>query len=96
LPEEDTIEETPNESSRKPILEYPCRWAYKVIGSDKKEMEKAIGKIVQGCECTVTPSNTSKTGKYHCLNLEMLVDDEGHRTGIYDKLRGHPAIKMVL
>ncbi len=96
LPEEDTIEETPNESSQKPILEYPCRWAYKIIGSDKGKMEKAIEEIIQGHSCTITPSNTSKTGKYHCLNLEMLVNDEGHRTGIYDRLCGHPAIKMVL
>jgi len=85
-----------NEDDRKPTLDYPCRWAYKVIGADKGAMEKAIGEIVQECACTITPSNTSKTGKYHCLNLEMLVDNEGHRTGIYDKLRCHPAIKMVL
>ena len=77
-------------------LEYPCRWIYKVIGPDTGEMKKAIGEIVQGCACTITPSNTSKTGKYHCLNLEMVVDDEGHRTGVYDQLREHPAIKIVL
>lgn len=59
-------------------------------------MELAIEEIVQGCDCTITPSNISKTGRYQCLNLEMLVDDEGHRTGIYCKLQGHPAIKMVL
>ncbi|MBW2560970.1 MAG: DUF493 domain-containing protein [Deltaproteobacteria bacterium] len=91
-----TIKKIINKDGRKPILEYPCRWAYKIIGPDKGEMEKAIGEIVEGCACTITPSNTSKTGKYHCLNLEMLVDDEGHRTGIYDRLCGHPAIKIVL
>jgi len=96
FPEEDTIEEISNESNQKPILEYPCRWIYKIIGTDKGKMKKAIGEIMQGCDCTVTPSNTSKTGRYHCLNLEMLVGDEGHRTGVYDRLRGHPAIKMVL
>jgi putative lipoic acid-binding regulatory protein len=96
LKEEDTIEETPNDSRQKPILEYPCRWIYKVIGADKGEMEKAIGEIVQGCDCTVTPSNTSKTGRYHCLNLEILVHGEGQRTGIYDRLQGHPAIRIVL
>jgi len=26
----------------------------------------------------------------------VLVDDEGHRIGIYDTLRNHPAVKMVL
>ena len=94
--EEDTIEKTPNESSRKPILGYPCQWIYKVIGPDKGEMEKAIGDVIQGCACTIKLSNASKTGKYFCLNLEMLVNDESHRTEIYDKLQGHPAIKMVL
>jgi len=59
-------------------------------------METAIGEIVQGCACRITPSNTSKTGRYHCLNVEMVVDDEGHRTGVYDRLRCHPAIKIVL
>lgn len=59
-------------------------------------MEKAIEEIVEGYACTITISNTSKTGRYHCLNVEMVVDDEGHRTGVYDRLRNHPAIKIVL
>jgi len=59
-------------------------------------MEKAIGEIIRGCRCTITPSHTSRTGKYHCLNVEMQVDDEEHRTGVYERLQGHPAIKVVL
>lgn len=77
-------------------MEYPCRWIYKIIGSDSGEMKEAIEKIAEGCNYTVTPSNISKTGRYNSLNLEVLVDDEGHRTGIYDKLRDHPAVKTVL
>lgn len=56
----------------------------------------AIEKIVKGRDYTITPSNVSKSGKYHSLNLEVLVDDDENRTGIYDKLRGNPAVKMVL
>jgi len=56
----------------------------------------AIEKIVKGRDYTITPSNISKTGRYHSLKLEVLVDDEGHRTGIYDKLQSHPAVKIVL
>ncbi|MCK4534565.1 MAG: DUF493 domain-containing protein [Syntrophobacterales bacterium] len=77
-------------------MEYPCRWTYKIIGSDSRGMETAIKEIISGHDYTITPSNISKTGRYHSLNLEVLVDDEGQRTGIYDKLRNHPAIKMVL
>ncbi len=77
-------------------MEYPCRWTYKVIGSDREEMEKAIGEIIRGCDCTIAPSNTSRNGTYRCLNVEVVVHDEGHRIGVYEKLRSHPVIKMVL
>lgn len=90
------IKGTINKNGRMPTLEYPCRWTYKVIGSDREEMEKVIGEIIQGCNCTITPSHTSRSGLYHCLNVEILVHDEGHRTGVYEQLRGHPVIKMVL
>ncbi len=84
------------ENGPRPVMEYPCRWIYKVIGPDEKAMEEAIGKIVRECACTITPSNTSRTGKYHCLNLEVMVVDERHRTGVYNQLREDPAIKIVL
>ncbi|MCK4534102.1 MAG: DUF493 domain-containing protein [Syntrophobacterales bacterium] len=90
------IEETLNKSGRKPIIEYPCRWIYKIIGSDDRAIRRAVEEIVEGHDYTITPSNVSRTGRYHSLNLEMTVEDEGHRTGIYDKLKNHPAVKMVL
>jgi len=85
-----------DKGSKTPIMEYPCRWIYKIIGSDRKATGEAIEEIVKECNYTITPSGISKTGKYHSMNLEVLVDNEGHRTGIYDKLRNHPAVKMVL
>lgn len=77
-------------------MEYPCRWIYKIIGSDNRTTRRAVEEIVKGRDYTITPSNISKTGRYHSLNLEMTVDDEEDRTGTYDKLQGHPAVKMVL
>ena len=77
-------------------MEYPCRWIYKIIGSDDRAIKRAVEEIVKGRDYTVTPSNVSRTGRYRSLNLEMTVDEEGHRTGIYDKLQSHPAVKMVL
>ena len=90
------IEKTLNKSGRKPVMEYPCRWIYKIIGSDDRAIRRAVKEIVEGYDYTITPSNVSKTGKYHSLNLEVLVNDERHRTGIYDKLRNNPAVNMVL
>ncbi|HOO91090.1 MAG TPA: DUF493 domain-containing protein [Syntrophales bacterium] len=89
-------EETQDTDCAKPIIEYPCRWTYTVIGSDSNELERVIEEIVGGRDYTVAPSHTSKKGTYCSLNLEVLVDDEGCRTGIYETLRKHPAVKIVL
>jgi putative lipoic acid-binding regulatory protein len=77
-------------------LTYPCEWVYKVIGSGQEQVLRAIVDVVQGYDYDVTLSNRSKTGKYCCLNLEMVVDSEEIRTEIYTALRNHPTIRIVL
>ena len=81
---------------QKPVLEYPCPWVYKVIGRDRGIMEEAIRQITQGCACTITLSNASRKGNYLCLNLETTVDREEDRIRIYERLRAHPSVIMVL
>ena len=81
---------------RKPDLHYPCAWGYKVIGSDAERLRAAIAEVIQELPHTVQISNKSLTGKYICLELELIVPDEECRLGIYDRLRRHPAIKIVL
>jgi putative lipoic acid-binding regulatory protein len=85
-----------NENECKPLIDYPCPWIYKVIGRDPDGLRCAIAEIMKGSEHTVTPSRSSKTGSYHCLNVEMTVESEPVRLGIYERLRGHPAVIMVM
>jgi putative lipoic acid-binding regulatory protein len=85
-----------NENECKPRIDYPCLWIYKVIGRDPEGLRCAIAEIMKGSEHTVTPSRSSKTGSYHCLNVEMTVESEPVRLGIYERLRGHPAVIMVM
>lgn len=77
-------------------IEYPCRWKYKVIGSDQALMRSAIAEIVREQEYTITISRSSKGGKYHSLNLQMNIDNDEVRVEIYEALRKHPTIKFVL
>ena len=77
-------------------LTYPCEWLYKVIGADKEQLQQAIHQVIQDTSCTITPSNSSKTGKYHCLNLEITVRNEEERNHIYTALKEHPDVKVVL
>lgn len=85
-----------NLSKQKLELEYPCTWVYKLIGPDQDLLRKAIAEVVQGRECTVSLSNSSRTGKYHCLNLEITVHSEEDRAVNHQALKNHPDVTMVL
>jgi len=69
---------------------------YKLIGLEQEGIRGAIAAVLQERQCLVTLSNSSRTGKYHCLNVEVVVHDETDRTSHYEAFRCHPAITMVL
>jgi len=77
-------------------LEYPCVWIYKIIGSDRKEMERAVWEIVPRDKGCISFSRSSAASKYICLNVEVRVESETHRLAVYQSLQSHRAIKMVL
>lgn len=85
-----------NRSGRGPAIDYPCPWGYKVIGSDVERLRRAVAEVIQERPHTVTPSRRSMTGKYHCLDVELVVTSEEYRVEIYEGLRRHPAVKIVL
>jgi len=86
----------PYDKKRKVQLKYPCPWVYKIIGSDADEMRRAVAEIICDRACKITHSRDSKTDKYHCLNVELSVESESHRTSLYEALKAHHSIKLVL
>ena len=85
-----------NDKKEKLELEYPCKWCYKVIGSDKESLQNAVSDVIDKREHTLSHSNNSKNGKYVSMNLDMLVHNEDDRQAIYEELKKHDDIKMVL
>jgi len=83
-------------NSKKPNIEYPCDWHYKVIGIDVDEIIKAIELIAEGMEYKISSSNVSSKGKYFSLNLTVLVSSEIIRDIIFAKLKANEFVKMVL
>jgi len=81
---------------RKPVLEYPCRWLYKVIGDDREALQRAALEVIGSQSYAISLSNSSRTGKYHCLNIEVEVMNETNRNTIYQALKSHSRIKLVL
>jgi len=85
-----------NARDEKLELTYPCSWSYKLIASEKKALEQAIKDVIDEREHTLTHSKNSKGGKYISMNLDMLVHNEDDRNFIYEALKKHQNIKMVL
>ena len=81
--------------NQKVSIDYPCRWFYKVIGSDEAKMRAAIADVIAGT-WDVTASRSSATGKYVSLNIAVQVENEQRRIAIYEALRKEPSVKMVL
>ena len=80
----------------RPVIEYPCRWSYKVIGEDCTLLKTGIIDSCLPHDVEITHSHSSSKGKYHSLNAELTVPDESTRLAIFDRLKNHPSVKFVL
>jgi putative lipoic acid-binding regulatory protein len=87
---------TPDARCPKLDLPYPCRWIYKVIGGDEEIVRSAVSEVLQAREHVVSLSRRSAHRTYCCLNVEVLVSDERDRITLYETLRRHPAVRLVL
>ncbi|MBD3801238.1 MAG: DUF493 domain-containing protein [Campylobacterales bacterium] len=85
-----------NDLDQKLELEYPCNWCYKVVGEERKKLENAVREVILEREYKLAHSNTSRTGKYISLNLELIVHNEDDRQFIFDALKAHQHVKIVL
>ena len=80
----------------KPVIEYPTKWGYKIIGDDVDKLLKAVEEAAPGLEYEITPSNISKNEKYYSLNVSVIVSSEMVRDLVFQKLSEHADIKNVI
>ena len=85
-----------DDKKQKLHLEYPALWIYKIIGANSDEMHSAVAEIILDRPCKIALSRQSAASKYTCLDVELTVESDSHRTALYEALKGHPAIKLVL
>ena len=84
------------ENNKKPNIDYPCKWTFKVIGDDVDTMINSMEKAVEGLEKEITSSNVSTRGNYFSMNLIVTINSEEERYSIYDRLSKSPNIKYIL
>ena len=85
-----------NNSPDKAEIEYPCAWNYKVIGLDAEALQHAVAVVLGEQQYLLTHSRSSSGGKYQSMQLETVVENEDRRNGIFNALKNHAAVRMVL
>lgn len=88
--------EADEQTASKPEITYPRPWDYTVIGLDAQKMRDAVKEVIGDEAYTIKPSHKSTGGKYVSLAMETIVLDEAMRVRIFEELRNHDAIRMVL
>ncbi len=86
----------PGKSPEQPEIEYPCTWAYTVIGEDCSLLKDAIVSACAPLAVRISHSRVSSKGKYHSLHAEIEVPSEEIRLRIYQTLKASLAIKIIL
>ena len=85
-----------SDENKRPGIEYPCEWEYKIIGTNVEKIMEAIELAAGDMKYDVTPSNISRKGKYFSLNFKLEVPNEVVRDIVYQKLNESDYIKIVL
>lgn len=79
---------------RRPEIDYPCVWEYRVIGSDREHLMGAIREIVGNRNHCLVDGH--QKGPWLSLSLELTVHDEAERNDLYVSLKSIAGVKMVL
>ena len=85
-----------SEPDRKPVIEYPCNWDYRVIGEDEHKLRIAVAGIAGNVPYMLTRGNISKKARYLSLQLTIEVRDENERNQLFESLSQHEDVKYVL
>ena len=82
--------------NKKPQIDYPRQWEYKLIGENHDAMKQAIEAHLEGRSYFLELSQTSARGKYTSLRLCITVDNQKDRDSIFAAFQNHSEFKMVL
>ena len=82
------------------LVEFPCEFPVKVMGAAIPEFHTAIDKIAKKHDPEFNPDetkqNTSKTGKYISLTLNIHAKDKPQLDAIYQDLSNHELVLWAL
>jgi putative lipoic acid-binding regulatory protein len=83
------------------LIEYPCRFPIKVMGSNSAEFVAAMTRIAQAFEASFDPDvhleqRPSRAGNYMGLTVSIHVHHREQLDEVYRTYTTHPMVKYVL
>jgi putative lipoic acid-binding regulatory protein len=81
---------------KRPEIEYPCSWTYRIVCTEDSPVRAAIAGLVGDARHSLAEVRTSQHGRYRTLELELEVRDEEHRNSIFKALRELREVRFVL
>lgn len=81
--------------NRKPEIDYPCAWSYRLIGVDEERLRAVVRETLGDIEHSLRLANESSHGRYRSMALEAVVRDEEQRLAIFAALSKHPDVRFV-
>ncbi len=81
---------------RRPQIDYPCDWSFRLIGESEHQIRALVVRILGDLEHTLERSRASSAGRYTSLKLSFVARDDSHRTSLHAALSAHQAIRFVL
>lgn len=82
--------------SQELILEYPCKWTYKIIALINADIKSILKPILHDRQYLLKLSKKSKNESYISHSLELLVYNDDDRKTIYEQIRSCSEVKIVL
>ncbi len=83
-------------TQKKPKIDYPCKWEYKIIGLSEVAVKDAVVTTLTQRDYKLNFSHKSRTGKYHSYSLETQVSSEEDRNIIFNGLSKSKNIQTVI
>jgi len=86
--------------NKETLLEFPCRFPVKVMGSNSDNFENEVVMIarkhVPELGESAVKTRPSRTGKWLSVTVTFTATSKAQIDGLYLELNAHPAVKMVL
>lgn len=83
-------------AAENPRIDYPRPWTYRLIGRQALLVQAAIATILGTRRYVVSEGNRSSGGRYHSIELAVIVEDQAERDWIFQRLKAHEDVDWVL